>query len=99
MIRELEKARRFKDRIRRGEVCLGAQITLADPVVAELFARAGFDWLVADTEHSPIPPAVVRAMLQAVVHTETVLLARPLRLDIDEIRRFLKSQGLRFLSD
>lgn len=33
---------------------LGSWITLPNCAVAELMARAGFDWLVVDLEHSPI---------------------------------------------
>ena len=89
MIREIEKAFRLKERIRRNEVCLGAQIALTDPTVAEIFGRAGFDWLVIDTEHSAQSSLTVQAMLQAAAATDAVALARPLRLDVDEIRRFL----------
>jgi 4-hydroxy-2-oxoheptanedioate aldolase len=89
LIRELEKARQFKSKLRRNEVCLGAQLALSDPVVAEIFGRAGFDWLVIDTEHSAQNPLTVRAMLQAATATDAIALARPLRLDADEIRRFL----------
>jgi 2-keto-3-deoxy-L-rhamnonate aldolase RhmA len=89
LIRELEKARRFKQALREGRPCLGAQIALSDPVVAEIFGRAGFDWLVLDTEHAAQTMLTARAMLQACVASEAVLLVRPLRLDRDEIRRFL----------
>src|SRR5712692_9942330 len=60
-----------------------------DPAVAEIFGRAGYDWLLVDTEHSANNPVTVRSMLQAAAHTPAVLLARPLRLDIGEISRFL----------
>jgi 2-keto-3-deoxy-L-rhamnonate aldolase RhmA len=89
MILELEKARRLKARLRAGEVCLGAQIAFTDPAVAEILGRAGYDWLVVDTEHSANSTSTVRAMLQAAAPSNAVLLARPLRLDPDEIRRFL----------
>lgn len=89
MIPELAKAQKFKARLKRGEPCFGAQIALSDPAVAEILARAGFDWLVIDTEHTPSDALVVRAMLQATVHSEAVTLARPIRLDSDQIRRFL----------
>lgn len=89
MIRELEKAQGFKESLRRGHACLGAQIALSDPVVAEIFGRAGFDWLVLDTEHSAQSTLTARAMLQACVASEAVLVVRPLRLDPDDIRRFL----------
>jgi len=89
MIHELEKARTFKAKLRAGEVCIGAQLALSDPAVAEIFGRAGYDWLVVDTEHAANNNLTVRNMLQAAVHTPAVLLARPLRLDADEIRHFL----------
>jgi len=89
VIVELEKAKTLKARLKAGEVCLGAQIAFFDPAVAEILGRAGYDWLVVDTEHSANSTATVRGMLQAAAPTNAVLLARPLRFDADEIRRFL----------
>ncbi len=89
MTPSLAKAIEFKKKLQRGDVCLGAQIALHDAAVAEIFGRAGFDWLVIDTEHTASGRLVVRAMLQATEHTPAVALARPLRLDADEIRRLL----------
>jgi 2-keto-3-deoxy-L-rhamnonate aldolase RhmA len=89
LLRELEKARKLKEKLRRNKVCLGAQVALTDATVAEIFGRAGFDWLVIDTEHAAHSLLTVKAILQAAVPTDTVALARPLRLDADEIRRFL----------
>ena len=96
MIRELEKARKFKSKLAAGQQCYGAQIALSDPAIVEIFGRAGFDWLVIDTEHAANNTVTVRAMLQAAAHTEAVVLARPLRLDQDEVRRFLDlgAQGI-----
>jgi len=96
MIRELEKARQLKAKLRTGAPCFGAQIALGDPAVAEIFGRAGFDWLVVDTEHSANNAVTLRAMLQAGAHTEAAVLGRPVRLDADEIRRFLDlgAQGI-----
>ncbi|MEO5346968.1 MAG: aldolase/citrate lyase family protein [Magnetococcus sp. YQC-9] len=34
---------------------IGSWITLGHPAIAEILARAGFDWLVVDLEHSVIP--------------------------------------------
>ena len=89
LIAELQKVRKLKEKLKAGEVCLGAQIALADAAVAEIFGRAGFDWLVVDTEHSAQSSLTVKAMLQAAAHTSAVLLARPLRLDSDMIRHYL----------
>ena len=89
MIRELEKARQLKARLKSGKPCWGAQLALSDPAVAEIFGRAGYDFLIIDTEHTSNTLPTVKAMFQAAAHTEAVALARPLRLDADEIRRFL----------
>jgi 2-dehydro-3-deoxyglucarate aldolase len=40
-------------------------ITLRSTETAELFAALGYDWLFIDTEHTPIEPADVHALLQA----------------------------------
>jgi len=89
MILELEKAKKLKSKLRKGECCLGAQIALSDPSIVEIFGRAGFDWIVVDTEHAPQNLSTVRCMLQSAVSTSAVPLIRPLRLDSDEIRRYL----------
>jgi 4-hydroxy-2-oxoheptanedioate aldolase len=89
MILELEKARRLKARLKSGKPCWGAQLALSDPAVAEIFGRAGYDFLIVDTEHTSTNLPTVRAMLQAAVHTDAVLLARPLRYDADKIRQLL----------
>jgi 4-hydroxy-2-oxoheptanedioate aldolase len=89
MIRELEKARALRARIQTCGLTIAAQISLADPSVVEILARAGVDVLVIDAEHSPHGPEGVRAMLQAGVATDAVVLARSLRFDPDLIRLYL----------
>lgn len=44
----------LKERIHSGQTTIGSWITLAHPAIAEIMARAGFDWLVVDLEHSVI---------------------------------------------
>jgi 2-keto-3-deoxy-L-rhamnonate aldolase RhmA len=89
MIRELEKAQALKKRLREGELAIGAQVELADPAVVEILGRAGYDWLVIDAEHTPHGSESMQAMLQAGVHGDAVVLARPLRFDADMIRHYL----------
>jgi len=55
----------FAARLRAGETLLGAIIALPCAEAAEMFSRAGFDWLIVDTEHSPMEPLVAQALLQA----------------------------------
>lgn len=44
----------FKEVLRSGGVTIGSWVTLAHPAVAEIMAKAGFDWLTVDLEHSVI---------------------------------------------
>lgn len=37
-----------------GQISIGSWITLAHPAIAEIMAKAGFEWLVVDLEHSVI---------------------------------------------
>lgn len=89
MTSELEKARSLRKKLLGGQMALGTQIALRDPTVVEIFGRAGFDWLVINTEHSAHSIETVKAMLQAGVHTEAVVLVRPLRLDPRKIQLYL----------
>ena len=43
----------LKRRLKAGATALGAWLTIADPVVAEIMAGAGFDYVLVDTEHAP----------------------------------------------
>ena len=44
----------LRNRIHSGALTLGSWITLGHPAIAEIMARAGFDWVVVDLEHSVI---------------------------------------------
>lgn len=44
----------LKEKLQSGEVTIGSWITLYHPAIAEIMARAGFEWLVVDMEHSVI---------------------------------------------
>jgi 2-dehydro-3-deoxyglucarate aldolase len=46
--------RDIKEKMQSGEVSIGSWITLAHPAIAEIMAKAGFDWLAVDMEHSVI---------------------------------------------
>jgi len=45
---------KLKSAFARGDVTIGSWITLGHPAIAEIMARAGFDWLTVDLEHSTI---------------------------------------------
>lgn len=43
-----------RSKLKRGEVSIGTWLTLPDPITAQLMARAGFDWLTVELEHTPV---------------------------------------------
>ena len=55
------KVNKVKEILGRGEVALGTWVTIGNPDVAEILANLGFDWLVFDTEHSPLSIETVEA--------------------------------------
>ena len=44
----------FKHSIHTGEKQIGLWSTLSTPITAEILAGAGYDWLLFDSEHSPV---------------------------------------------
>lgn len=55
----------FKQRLAGGELLLGTLVSLSCPAVAEILARAGFDWLFIDAEHSALEAQDIQLLLQA----------------------------------
>jgi 2-dehydro-3-deoxyglucarate aldolase len=44
----------LKEKIKGGKLTLGSWITIGNSAVAEILAKAGFDWLAIDMEHTAI---------------------------------------------
>ncbi len=44
----------LKKKMRNEKGCVGAWTVLTDPIVAEIMSHIGFDFLIVDTEHSPV---------------------------------------------
>ena len=80
---------RLKERLSAGKVVLGAQMRFGSPAIAELFGRAGFDYVVIDGEHAPQNPVSVQAQLQAIGCTEATPIVRLGMNDPDLIRLYL----------
>lgn len=78
----------FRQRLLRHETLLGTMLTLPSPVVAELLARSGFDWIFIDGEHGPLGVSELLAILQAIGGQTTALVRVPPR-DLAAIQRAL----------
>ncbi len=55
-----------KQALRAGRPQFGTLLNFGDPLVAEMMAAVGFDWLLVDTEHGPIDLATLATMLAAI---------------------------------
>ncbi len=85
----LERALRFKEKLRNGEVAFGAWMTLTDPAVAEIMADLGFDYVLFDTEHSPWNIEALQTAIMAFRGSETIPMARVPWNDPVTIKRYL----------
>ncbi len=67
----------------------GGWIQIGHPVVAEVMAKAGFDWLAIDAEHAAIDLETATSLLRAMSPFECVPLVRVPHNDLMWIRRVL----------
>ncbi|MFA7006138.1 MAG: aldolase/citrate lyase family protein, partial [Verrucomicrobiia bacterium] len=65
-----------KDKIRKGQPAIGGWVMTGNPAVVEIMAEEGFDFLVADMEHTPINVETFYHMALAVKGTGCELMAR-----------------------
>ena len=79
----------FKAALREGRRQIGIWHSLCDPTVAELLAGCGYDWVMLDTEHSPVGPAEAISFLRAVAPYPTSPVVRPGWNDPVEIKKLL----------
>lgn len=66
----------LKERLRRGELTIGAWITFYDLGVAEIMAGTGYDWLMIDMEHAPFTSESLTAILLALDHHKVASIVR-----------------------
>ena len=83
----------FKNQSRRnlqeGKKLLGAWLQLCSPMSAEIFARAGFDFLVIDMEHAPGDCMTLLAQLHAMGKYPAMPVVRAPWNDFVTIKRIL----------
>lgn len=56
----------LKDRLRNKELTIGSWVTIGDTSIAEIMAKAGFDWLVVDMEHSAITLSQAQDLIRVI---------------------------------
>jgi len=70
------KKNTVKEKLIAGKPSVGTWLSLASSISAEYMAHAGFDWLVVDTEHSPVGFETTVHCFQAICTTDTIPMAR-----------------------
>jgi 2-dehydro-3-deoxyglucarate aldolase len=78
----------FKDLLRT-KLTIGSWITLAHPAIAEIMAKAGFDWLVVDLEHSVITIREAEELIRIIDFCGVVPLVRLSANDPVQIKRVM----------
>lgn len=81
----------LKDKLRKGVPTIGTWITLAHPALAEMAARAGFDWVAVDLEHSSITLRECEDLIRVLDLAGTTPLVRLTANDPDLIKRVMDS--------
>lgn len=56
----------LKEKLYNKELTIGSWITLGHPAIAEIMAKAGFDWLTVDMEHSAITLHQAQQLIQVI---------------------------------
>ena len=81
----------LKDKLRRNVPTIGTWITLAHPALAEMAARAGFDWVAVDLEHSSITLRECEDLIRVIDLAGGTPLVRLTGNDPDLIKRVMDS--------
>src|SRR5579885_2235656 len=79
----------LKQRLRSGDTTVGSWITLAHPAIAEIMAKAGFDWLVVDLEHSVITIREAEELIRVIELCGSVPLVRVSANEPVQIKRVM----------
>lgn len=56
----------LKNKLKKRELTIGSWITIGHTVVAEIMARAGYDWLTVDMEHSAITLDIAQDLIRVI---------------------------------
>jgi len=79
----------FKSKLRERKLSLGSWISIGNPSTAEIMARAGFEWLVVDLEHTAIGIDVACEMIRIIDLCGVTPLVRLTSNDANLIKRVM----------
>jgi 2-dehydro-3-deoxyglucarate aldolase len=79
----------LKQNLAQGKLTIGSWISLAHPAIAEIMARAGFEWLVIDLEHSVITIREAEELIRTINLCGATPLVRLTVNDSNQIKRVM----------
>lgn len=79
----------LKEKLYHNVLCVGSWITLAHSAIAEIMAKAGFDWLAVDLEHSVITIREAEELIRVIDLCAVVPLVRLSANDPVQIKRVM----------
>jgi 4-hydroxy-2-oxoheptanedioate aldolase len=80
---------RVRQRLAEGRAVLGTWLTTASPLVAELMAGRGYDWLMIDLEHSPASWETTALMIGAIIRRGVAPYVRVPSGSVENVKRAL----------
>ncbi len=66
----------LKEKLRKQQITVGSWITIGHPIIGEIMANMGFDWLTIDMEHSAITMSEAHQLIQMIELSGVVPLVR-----------------------
>ena len=91
MLNQYQVRTAFKEKLRNRERLFGGWISYAHPSITETMARAGFDFIAIDMEHSTITVEQAQRIIAACQGEDTLCLPRPVSHSNDWIKPLLES--------
>lgn len=88
------KVNTVKQKLAAGQPAVGTWLSLCSPLAAEYMAHMPWDWLVVDTEHSPIGFESTLHCFQAICTTDVIPMARVAWNDAQLIKRLLDAGAM-----
>lgn len=79
----------LKKKLREKQLTIGSWINLAHPAIAEIMAKAGFDWLAVDMEHSVITIREAEELIRVIELCGVTPLVRLSSNDPTQIKRVM----------
>jgi len=79
----------LKTKLQNNQLTLGSWITLGNTSIAEIMAKANFDWLVVDLEHSVINIDIAGELIKTIDLCGVTPLVRLTSNDVNQIKRVM----------